>query len=96
MPRVIIDRAAFTETLRLKDPDAFLLLEFLRFRHGGGAFDVHDEVRREMPEQGGWTMTRFAGTRGRLIAGGYLVVERMASNRPRRLGAATRADPATR
>lgn len=76
MPRVKIDQTAFTETLRLRDPDAFLLLEYLRFRHGAGAFDVHDEVRRMMPEQGGWTMTRFAGARGRLLSGNYLQLVR--------------------
>lgn len=76
MPRVIIDRTAYTETLKLKDPDAALLLEFLLFRHGAGAFDIHDELRRQMPKQGGWTLTRFAGARGRLLSGLYLQVVR--------------------
>ena len=45
MPRLTIDKSKFTEDLRLRDPDAFLLLEYLRWRHAG-AFDIADEVRR--------------------------------------------------
>jgi hypothetical protein len=66
-----------TETLRLSDPDGYALLEYLRWKHlHDHAFNVEDEVRRELPAAGGcgcWSLPRFVGARQRLIRAGYLV-----------------------
>ncbi|NEU95670.1 hypothetical protein [Bradyrhizobium uaiense] len=71
MPRLTIDRTMATENIRLRDPDAYQLLEYLKWQHAG-AFDLADDVRREMPDQ--WSLTRFAGVRQRLCEAGFLVV----------------------
>ena len=45
------DAALFADELRLRDPDAFMLLEMFRFDHGDeNVFELAGEVlRRDMP-----------------------------------------------
>ncbi|MGY3082133.1 hypothetical protein ACVWZZ_008541 [Bradyrhizobium sp. LM6.10] len=47
--KIAPDAALFAEELRLRDPDAFVLLELCHFDHGESVFGLRDEMRRDMP-----------------------------------------------
>jgi Bifunctional DNA primase/polymerase, N-terminal len=61
------------DNLMMRDPDAFLLLMFLRRTHWGRDFTLANDTRALMPG-GGWRRERFAAARSRLIEGHFLIV----------------------
>ena len=73
--RIDHDNALMSEELRLRDPDAYVILELCRWQHGEGAFDLADDARASIP-LGDWSPRRFADARSRLIKAGYLAVSR--------------------
>jgi hypothetical protein len=74
--KITPDAALFTDELRLRDPDAFVLLELCHFDHGGGVFELRgDEMRRDMPG-GTWSDERFFGALSRLIRKGLMAAVR--------------------
>jgi hypothetical protein len=74
--KVTPDAALFTEEeLRLRDPDAFVLLELCHFDHCESVFEWRDEMRRDMPG-GSWSDERFYGALSRLITNGFMVAVR--------------------
>ncbi|MGY4399324.1 hypothetical protein [Bradyrhizobium sp. USDA 3315] len=73
--KITPDAPLFTEELRLRDPDAFVLLELCHFDHGESTFELADKVRRDMPG-GSWTNDRFYGALSRLVAKGCTVAVR--------------------
>ncbi|MCK1507558.1 hypothetical protein [Bradyrhizobium sp. 18] len=73
--KIAPDAALFAEELRLRDPDAFVLLELCHFDHGESVFGLRDEMRRDMPA-GSWSEERFYGALSRLIAKGCMVAVR--------------------
>jgi hypothetical protein len=73
--KITPDATLFTEELRLRDPDAFVLLELCHFDHGGSVFELRDEMRRDMPG-GSWSDERFYGALSRLIVKGVMVAVR--------------------
>ncbi|MCP3444589.1 hypothetical protein [Bradyrhizobium sp. CCGUVB14] len=74
--KITSDATFFTEELRLRDPDAFVLLELCHFDHGESVFELRgDEMRRDMPA-GSWSDERFYGALSRLIAKGCMVAVR--------------------
>jgi hypothetical protein len=74
---------SMVDDLMNKDPDAFLLLTYLRRHHWGRDFYLANEACTLMP-LGGWTRKRFASARTRLINGRYLKVIRPASAKDNR------------
>jgi hypothetical protein len=65
----------FADELRLRDPDAFMLLEIFRFDHGDeNVFELSGEVVRRAG--GSWPDERFYGALSRLIAMGFMVAVR--------------------
>ncbi|WP_354142019.1 hypothetical protein [Bradyrhizobium sp. RT11b] len=74
--KITPDAVLFTEELRLRDPDAFVLLELCHFDHGESVFELRgDEMRRDMPG-GSWSDERFFGALSRLIAKGAMIAVR--------------------
>jgi hypothetical protein len=71
------------DDLMMSDPDAFMLLMFLRRQHWGRDFYLANEACELMPG-GGWPRKRFAAARSRLIAGGHLYVVKPVTIRPQR------------
>jgi hypothetical protein len=68
------------DDLMMRDPDAFLLLTYLRKHHWGRDFYLANEACELMPG-GGWRRQRFTAARARLINGGHLMVVKPASKR---------------
>jgi hypothetical protein len=73
--KITPDAALFSEELRLRDPDAFMVLELCHFDHGESIFELRDEMRRDIPG-GSWSVERFYGALSRLIAKGFMVAVR--------------------
>jgi hypothetical protein len=72
---------SLVDDLMMRDPDAFILLSFLRRHHWGREFYLANETCSLMPG-GGWPRKRLAAARTRLIEGGYLNVVKAATIRP--------------
>ncbi len=70
--RIDHDSALMADELRLRDPDAFVMLEFLRWQHGEDVFELADSGRPLMPP-GDWSLPRFTEARTRLVAKGFMV-----------------------
>jgi hypothetical protein len=66
------------DNMMMHDPDAFMLLMFLRRQHWGRDFYLANEASDLMPG-GGWRRQRFTAARSRLIKGGHLIVVKPAS-----------------
>jgi hypothetical protein len=73
--KITPDAGLLTGDLRLRDPDAFVLVEWLYFHHGESVFVLTDEVRRDMPG-GSWSDKRFYDALSRLVAKGSMVAVR--------------------
>lgn len=73
--KITRDAALVAGELRLRDPDAYVLLELCHFDHGESAFELRDETRRDMPG-GSWSDERFYDALSRLIAKGCMVAVR--------------------
>lgn len=72
----LVDAVLFADELRLRDPDAFGLLELCHFDHGESVFELRgDEMRRDMAGES-WSDERFYGAISRLIAKGFMVAVR--------------------
>ena len=61
------------DDLMASNPNAFLLLTYLRRHHWGRSFYLANEACTLMPG-GGWTRKRFAAARSHLIKAGHLKV----------------------
>jgi hypothetical protein len=72
---------SMVDDLMACDPDAFLLLTYLRRHHWGRDFRLANEACTLMPG-GGWTRKRFAAARTHLIEAGHLKVIELPSFKP--------------
>jgi hypothetical protein len=72
---------SIVDDLMANNPDAFLLLTYLRRHHWGRDFRLANEACVLMPG-GGWTRKRFAAARSPLIAAGHLIVVKPPSYNP--------------
>jgi hypothetical protein len=72
---------SLVDDLMMRDPDAFILLSFLRRHHWGHPFYMANEMHAAMPG-GGWRRQRFTAARARLIHSGNIRVLEPASFKP--------------
>jgi hypothetical protein len=72
---------SLVDELMMHDPDAYILLSFLRRHHWGRPFHLANEMHSAMPG-GGWRRQRFTAARARLIQSGHVHVIEPASFKP--------------
>ncbi len=60
------------DNIMMSNPDAFMLLVFLRGTHGGQSFALPNDACNLMPG-GGWRRQRFTAARTKLIESGALI-----------------------